>query len=108
MLGARQRCLGGIHVTEESESANVSGLRVVNTLDRPVSACDKVHNARAILADLRTMGNALWPRFNGGKKGSLWYYRSLAKDFKRGGPEKLADELDRVVSEMERLAKKGP
>ena len=28
-----------------------------------VSACDKLHNARAIEADLRMVGPALWPRF---------------------------------------------
>ena len=32
--------LGGVYVTEVSESASVSGLRVVNTLDRPVLLLD--------------------------------------------------------------------
>jgi HD domain len=74
---------------------------------RLVSACDKVHNARAILADLRTHGNDLWPRFKGGKEGSLWYYRSLVEEFKKGGPLPLADELGRVLAEIEQLAGDG-
>ena len=71
-----------------------------------VSCADKLHNARAILTDLRIMGDALWPRFNGGKEGTLWYYRALASAFGEAGDTPLVDELDRVVSEIEALAKR--
>jgi GTP pyrophosphokinase len=40
---------------------------------RLVSAADKLQYARAILRDLRHLGEDLWRRFNGGKKGTLWY-----------------------------------
>ncbi len=75
-----------------------------------VSAADKLHNARAILADLRAVGNAVWDRFNGGKKGSLWYYRGLVTAFRARFAEvcpqrqALVEELDRVVGEIGRLA----
>jgi GTP pyrophosphokinase len=71
-----------------------------------VSAADKLHNARAILADYRVVGESLWGRFKGGKTGTLWYYRSLVKAFREtaGAPRPLIDELDRVVSDLERLA----
>lgn len=70
-----------------------------------VSGCDKLHNARCILRDLRLYGDQLWPRFNGGREGSLWYYRSLADSFREGGTSNaLVEELDRVVSDIERLA----
>jgi (p)ppGpp synthase/HD superfamily hydrolase len=71
---------------------------------RLVSAADKLHNARAILADYRVLGEALWPRFNGGKAGTLWYYRSLVSAFRARGMTSLVEELDRVVSEIEHLA----
>ncbi len=70
-----------------------------------VSCADKLHNARAILTDLRIMGDALWPRFNGGKEGTLWYYRALATAFEEAGDTPLVDEFARVVSEIEELAK---
>jgi len=73
---------------------------------RLVSASDKLYNARAILSDYRAIGEALWARFNGGRSGTLWYYRALADAFRTLGPGRLAEELDRVVSEIERLA--GP
>src|SRR5450756_2232313 len=38
-----------------------------------VSAADKLHNARAIVADLRTIGDTIWNRFNAPKEDVLWY-----------------------------------
>lgn len=71
---------------------------------RLVSAADKLHNARSILADLRAVGEQLWDRFRGGKEGTLWYYRSLADLFRQTGPADLAEELAQVVEEIESTA----
>ncbi len=75
---------------------------------RLVSAADKLHNARSVLADLRAVGDALWTRFNGGKEGTLWYHRALVMAFAAAGSNAVVDELDRVVGEIERLADKRP
>jgi (p)ppGpp synthase/HD superfamily hydrolase len=71
-----------------------------------VSSADKLHNARSVVADLRQSGQSTWDRFNGGRDGSLWYYRALVRAFRanRAHDVALVDELDRSVSEMERLA----
>ena len=69
-----------------------------------VSAADKLHNTRAILRDLRKDGDAVWSRLRGGKEGSLWYYRALVSAFRARGDSDLIDELDHVVSEIEKLA----
>jgi (p)ppGpp synthase/HD superfamily hydrolase len=42
-----------------------------------VSLADKVDNAAAILDDYRNIGDDLWGRFTGGRKGTIWYYRAL-------------------------------
>ena len=73
-----------------------------------VSAADKLHNARTILADYRALGESLWSRFNGGRQGTLWYYRALVEALQAHGPRLLVEELDRVVSEIERLASAPP
>ena len=72
---------------------------------RFVSMCDKLHNARTILADLRAIGDGVWSRFKGGKDGSLWYYRALVEAYRTSDTDKqlLLDELDRTVSEIVRL-----
>lgn len=70
---------------------------------RLVSAADKLHNARTLLADYRQQGDALWSIFRGGKAGTLWYYRSMVTALRAAGPNPLVAELDRVVTELERL-----
>jgi (p)ppGpp synthase/HD superfamily hydrolase len=62
-----------------------------------VSACDKLYNARTILADLRREGTAVWRRFSGGKDGTLWYYCALAGVFDQVDDLRPAQELRRVV-----------
>ncbi len=68
-----------------------------------VAAADKLYNARNVLEDYRKVGEDLWDRFTGGKDGTLWYYRTLAKTFREIYPSPLTDELGRVVSELEKL-----
>jgi GTP pyrophosphokinase len=72
---------------------------------RLVSAADKLANAREILSDYRVEGDAVFTRFSGRKKGTLWYYRTLVDVFCKAGSNPLIDELDRVVTELESLAK---
>lgn len=73
-----------------------------------VSAADKLHNARSILADLRALGDDLWERFTGGKDGTLWYYRALVEAYARNGANPVVEELDRVIREIEALAGRVP
>ena len=68
-----------------------------------VSLADKTHNAEAILYDYRVIGDALWPRFNGGAEGTRWYYRSLADFFVRDLPGRLSDRLARATVEFSEL-----
>lgn len=70
-----------------------------------VSACDKLHNARAIVQDLEDseVGMAVFARFKSGKDGTLQYYESLARVF-AGRGVKVAPVLDAVVARMHQLA----
>jgi (p)ppGpp synthase/HD superfamily hydrolase len=83
---------------------------------RLVSVADKVHNARAILFDHYEERDAVFARFQGGKDGTLWYYRALVHAFRTAeardtsddaaahGRKRLMEELERVVGELERRA----
>jgi (p)ppGpp synthase/HD superfamily hydrolase len=72
---------------------------------RRVSLADKLHNASTILADFRLKGDAVWDRFNGGKEGTLWYYRALCEEYRGDSIFGMASDLDRIVSEIEKLAR---
>lgn len=70
-----------------------------------VSACDKLHNARAIVADLQdpSVGKAVFDRFKGGVDGTLGYYESLSRTLQqRAAP--VAAVLDAEVGRMHALA----
>ena len=69
-----------------------------------ISASDKLHNARDLLVDYRLSGEEVWGRFHGGKEGTLWYLKTLVSVLRGRAPGALVDELDRVVTEIERLA----
>ncbi len=71
---------------------------------RLVSASDKLHNVRTILADYRQHGEAIWRRFSGKREGTLWYYRALSDEYLRRNPNRIARELARSVAELERAA----
>ena len=65
-----------------------------------VSLSDKIHNAEAILNDLRFHGHGVWDRFKGGKDGSLWYYRTLSDIFEQLLPGSGAGRLKRAVDAL--------
>jgi (p)ppGpp synthase/HD superfamily hydrolase len=82
-----------------------------------VSLADKLHNARSILIDYRTLGDELWARFKQGQGiATRIYYRELAAAFEReksrmgiaAGP--YVEELRRTVDAITALAEElqGP
>lgn len=88
----------------ERKEAHIACLRTASSSVRLVYAADKLHNIRCILSDYRRLGETLWTRFNGGKEGTLWYYRTLTDLFKTFGNSPLIAELDATVTELETLA----
>jgi (p)ppGpp synthase/HD superfamily hydrolase len=50
-----------------------------------VSGCDKLHNLRAIGADLANpaVGSTVFSRFKGGREGTCWYYTELVEHYRR-------------------------
>jgi GTP pyrophosphokinase len=87
----------------QRKEAYIAHIPTASASVRLVSAADKLHNAWSILKDYRLLGDAVWERFQGGKHGTLWYYRSLVKAFYTAGSTPLVEEFERVVDELERL-----
>ena len=67
-----------------------------------VSAADKVHNAYAILRDLRNIGEAVWDRFDATPDDVMAYYEGLVRAYREAGGGRLVDELDRIVRGIRR------
>ena len=69
-----------------------------------VLLADKLCNGRSLLCGLREHGEHAWDYFHGGKEGTLWYFRQMYTLLAAKKPCYLADELGRVLTEIERLA----
>jgi (p)ppGpp synthase/HD superfamily hydrolase len=92
----------------DRKRAYVEHLKDSDSSTRLVSASDKLHNTRVILAELRRNGLEVFERFAGKKDGTLWYYHALVTAFSQHADHAdLIDELDRVVSEIEKLVQRS-
>lgn len=109
--------VGGGRVWYQRKRAYVDAFPAKTPAALRVSLADKVHNARSILTDYRTLGDALWSRFGQGQGlATRVYYRELAAAFERERPRlgehasPLVDELRRVVDAITALAEahQGP
>lgn len=68
-----------------------------------VSAADKLHNTRSMLADLRAVGDGLWGRFNAPREDILWYHGALVEAMQANPAHeaRIVAELARAVAELE-------
>jgi (p)ppGpp synthase/HD superfamily hydrolase len=68
----------------ERKLVYLSHLRTAPEQTLLVSACDKLHNARAIVQDMEDphVGMHVFDRFAGGRDGTLGYYQALAEIFR--------------------------
>lgn len=87
---------------QDRSDAYLAHLREADDGSVLISAADKLHNLLSIHADLDTLGDELWGRFNSGKERQLWWYRSVAdlvQERLPGNP--LGEELARQVEQLE-------
>jgi len=104
--GCTDTCLDPKPAWRRRKENYVRHLRTADADTHLVSAADKLHNARHILSDYHQDGEMIWSRFHGKRQGTLWYYRALLKEFRRRKPNRLVNELERVVVELESAVRK--
>ena len=87
---------------QDRSDAYLAHLREADDGSVLISAADKLHNLLSIHADLDTLGDELWGRFNSGKERQLWWYRSVADLVQERLPSNpLGEELARQVERLE-------
>ena len=86
----------------ERKRAYVEHARSLPAPSLRVSAADKVHNAYAILRDLRNDGDTVWERFNAPADDVVEYYEDLVRAYRQSGGGKLIEELERIVKGIQR------
>jgi len=91
----------------ERKENYIAHLKRADADTRLVSAADKLNNVRSIVSDYRAIGESVWSRFNGGREGTLWYYRTLRDEFLRHKRNRITRELELAVTDLMLLAEKS-
>lgn len=89
---------------EDARTDYLARLAAAGDLARWVCAADKVHNAGSILADLRRTidPDSVWGRFNGGREGTMLWYRGVRDRLKAVGFDApIMNELSELVDQLE-------
>lgn len=87
------------------KEAYLKHLRMAEPEVKLISAADKLHNARAIVRDVRRDGPQTLSRFSGGVDGTLWYYRGVLEALGTGWEHPILDELRSQVDAMHALSR---
>jgi (p)ppGpp synthase/HD superfamily hydrolase len=88
----------------ERKEGFLERLRMANAAVRLVQTADKLDNVTMLLGQYRVFGPEIWKKFNGGREGTLWYYRSVVEILLRASENPLILELAKRVEELEKLA----
>ena len=87
----------------ERKRRYVAQLARADTRTRLVAACDKLHNLRSVVADLRAEGPTTLERFTGTPEQTRGYYETVREALCSDLPERLTVELDALLEELRRF-----
>jgi len=88
----------------QRKEAHVAHVRTASPSVRLIVACDKIINGWSLVRAHRRVGESVWSHFQGGRDGTLWYYRAMADALQSHGISPWVEELRQVVDCLERLA----
>lgn len=78
----------------------VTRIRGEDPRARLVSACDKLHNLRSLVADLRADGLETLERFSAAPAQLRWYFESVHEALRGALPPPLAHEFDAALEAL--------
>jgi len=88
----------------ERKERFIETARTASPKQKLIIAADKLHNARALISDVREKGEAVWDLFNAGREGILWYYAEMVRVLAEDWSHPLLRELAEEVDALQRLA----
>lgn len=86
------------------KEAHVAKVRTAPPELRIIIAADKLHNVTSMARDCEAHGIATLDRFNGGRDGTLWYYRAMLAALRDGWEHSILRELDHAVTRLHTAA----
>lgn len=110
-VSKRKRDDDGVELSaDEQREDYLARLSAADERARWVCAADKLHNANAILSDLRRTVDpgTVWGRFAAGREGTVRWYRDVHDRLRAlGFQAPIVDELADVVEALERWTDEG-
>jgi GTP pyrophosphokinase len=88
----------------EHRDACLARLRNSSSSVRLILAAERLQSAKSLLKDYRELGEELWKGVEGGREGALRYYSLLIAELRKETGSPIAEELDRVIAEIGKLA----
>jgi (p)ppGpp synthase/HD superfamily hydrolase len=84
----------------ERKSITINHLSSANIETKLVCCADKLSNIRSIYADLKTIGDKVWERFNASKEKIQWYYESIVSALSDISESDMYYDLKEMVSDV--------
>ena len=84
----------------ERKRRYLAQIRGANARSRLVAACDKLHNLRNVVSDLRQHGTSTLDRFTASPAQTHWYYVSVRAALGDDLPPHLLAEVDALLGEL--------
>lgn len=78
----------------------ISKLREADPRAQLIVACDKLHNLRSLIADLKQSGVETLTRFNATPAQTRWYYDEVREVLGPDLPASLIDEIDALIEQL--------
>jgi len=91
----------------ERKTRHLAHLARVPARSALVAGCDKLHNLRDLLRDVRSEGLATFERFHAGPGDQLWYFEGALAALESRLPRALEAELRAAVSELRAALRAG-
>ncbi len=92
---------------EARKKGYLERLAAADARTRLVAACDKLHNLRSLVADLRAEGPATLERFTASPARTRWYYESAHALLRDALPAPLRGEFDAQIDALRSLVGGG-
>ena len=85
---------------KERKVAHIAHLGEQPAEVRLVVACDKLHNGRCLVQEVREMGDSAFDCFNAGKSDVIWYYDAACSALENGWDHPSVRALRHTVEKL--------
>lgn len=88
---------------EERKQKYITDVKNAGPATKAVSIADKIHNLESVIETHKTMGPAIWTKFNRGKEQKIWFEREMLKAFQESWDHPMIAEYEKLIKQVEKL-----